>query len=292
MLFGHLLGLYEKALPPDWSWEERLKAAKALGFDYIEISVDESDARIERLFWDKKQCMELLMLSREMEMPFKSLCLSVHRRYPFGSTDTEIRSKAYELMTKAVLFANNLGIRVIQLAGYDVYYETSTEETVHAFMEGMKWTAKLAEKHQVMLGMEIMDTPFMNSISRHLWYEKELRSPWYKVYPDLGNLTAWGNDVETELEKGISSIVAVHIKDTKAVTATYPGQFKCVPFGMGSVDFIKCFRKLELLNYSGPYVLEMWYDPEIDNLQAISNALKFIRVEYSRAKNSASDTAS
>jgi L-ribulose-5-phosphate 3-epimerase len=285
MLYGHLLGLYEKALPLDWSWEKRLKTAKKLGFDYLEISIDESDGRIERLFWDKKLRMDLLMLSRELDMPLRSLCLSVHRRFPFGSTNPATRAKAYELMEKAVLFADDLGIHVIQLAGYDVYYETSTAETVQAFKEGMRWSAKLAERYQVMLGMEIMDTPFMNSISKHLWYEGQLRSPWYKVYPDLGNLTAWGNDVETELEKGISSIVAVHIKETKAVTASFPGQFKCVPFGLGCVDFVKCFGKLEQLNYSGPYVLEMWHDPKTDNMQEISNAVKFINEQYSQVKD-------
>ena len=33
------------------------------------------------------------------------------------------RSKPYEIMEKAILLADDLGIRVIQLAGYDVYYE-------------------------------------------------------------------------------------------------------------------------------------------------------------------------
>jgi len=186
-------------------------------------------------------------------------------------------------MERAVVFAQDLGIRVIQLAGYDVYYESSTKETEGAFMNGMRWSAKLAEKYQIMLGMEIMDTPFMNSITRHLLYEEQIKSPWYKVYPDLGNLTAWGNDVEAELEKGISSIVAIHIKETKAVTPSFPGQFKSVPFGTGCVDFVKCFRKLEQLGYTGPYLMEMWNDPEIDNLSAIQNAMKFIGEQYSQA---------
>ena len=34
MLGNHLLGLYEKALPPELTWEERLRAVKELGFDY------------------------------------------------------------------------------------------------------------------------------------------------------------------------------------------------------------------------------------------------------------------
>lgn len=283
MLYGHLIGLYEKALPPEWGWEKRLSTTIELGFDYLEISIDETDERIERLYWDKEQRMDLLLACKKLNISLRSMCLSTHRRFPFGSADKKLRDKAYELMERAIVFAEDLGIRVIQLAGYDVYYEPSTKQSTEAFLEGMKRSARLAEKHQVMLAMEIMDTPFMNSIRKHLWYEEQLKSPWYKVYPDLGNLTAWGNDVEAELEKGISSIVAIHIKETKAVTGTFPGQFKCVPFGTGCVDFVKCFAKLEQLNYKGPYMIEMWNDPKIDNVEAIKEALRFINEKYDLA---------
>ena len=285
MLFGHLLGIYEKALPPEWSWEKRLKTAKELGFDYLEISIDEADERIDRLSWSKESRNMLLSLCHEMDMPIRSMCLSAHRKFPFGSADSIVQSKALDLMKKAIEFADDLGIRVIQLAGYDVYYELSTQESAEGFLEGMKWSSKLAEKYQMMLAMEIMDSPFMNSITKHLWFESQIKSPWYKVYPDLGNLTAWGNNVEEELEKGISSIVAVHIKETKAVTETFSGQFKCVPFGEGCVDFVNCFRKLEQLNYKGPYLIEMWNDPKIDNVEAIKDAIRFINEKYDLAMN-------
>lgn len=283
MIHGHLLGLYEKALPAEYNWKERLFTAKELGFDYMEISIDETDERINRLYWNKSQRMELLLTCKVLDMPIQSMCLSTHRRFPFGSADKKLREKAYELMERAIDFAKDLGIRVIQLAGYDVYYEPSTQSSVEAFVEGMKWSAKLAEQHQIMLAMEIMDTPFMNSITKHLFYEQQIKSPWYKVYPDLGNLTAWGNDVEMELEKGIASIVAVHIKETKAVTDNFPGQFKCVPFGSGNVDFVKCFAKLEQLNYKGPYMIEMWSNPKENDEDAIREALGFIQQKYDLA---------
>jgi L-ribulose-5-phosphate 3-epimerase len=283
MIYGHLIGLYEKALPAEYSWNKRLFTAKELGFDYMEISIDETDERINRLYWDKSQRMELLLTCKVLDMPIQSMCLSTHRRFPFGSADKKLREKAYELMERAIEFAKDLGISVIQLAGYDVYYESSTQSSVEAFMEGMKWSAKLAEQHQIMLAMEIMDTPFMNSITKHLFYEQEIKSPWFKVYPDLGNLTAWGNDVEMELENGIASIVAVHIKETKAVTDNFPGQFKCVPFGSGNVDFVKCFAKLEQLNYRGPYLIEMWSNPKENDEDAVGEALGFIQQKYDLA---------
>lgn len=39
------LGIYEKALPGGECWLERLQLAKELGFDFVEMSVDETDAR-------------------------------------------------------------------------------------------------------------------------------------------------------------------------------------------------------------------------------------------------------
>ena len=55
MLGNNLLGLYEKALPPEMNWEERLQTAKILGYDYMEISIDETDERINRLYWNEQQ---------------------------------------------------------------------------------------------------------------------------------------------------------------------------------------------------------------------------------------------
>jgi hexulose-6-phosphate isomerase len=47
----HPLGIYEKALPPELTWPERLALAKTCGFDFVEISVDETDLRLARLDW-------------------------------------------------------------------------------------------------------------------------------------------------------------------------------------------------------------------------------------------------
>ena len=46
---AYTLGLYEKAMPSDLSWREKLTAAKQAGFDFLEISIDETDAKLSRL---------------------------------------------------------------------------------------------------------------------------------------------------------------------------------------------------------------------------------------------------
>lgn len=283
MLGNHLLGLYEKALPPEMDWEERLGAAKALGYDYLEISIDEKDERLARLDWTQAERDALHRAIRRTGVPIMSMCLSGHRRFPYGSANAETRAKAHEIMEKAIRFAQEFGIRVIQLAGYDVYYEPSTPESLRLFAEGLRSACELAEKYQVMLAMEIMDTELMSSITRYQAYKAILPSPWFTVYPDLGNLSAWGNDTAAELSLGRHGMVGVHLKDTLAVTPDFPGKFKCVPFGTGCVDFTACFRQLEEEGYRGPYMMEMWYAPEQDWKREIAEAKRFIEEKFADA---------
>lgn len=283
MLGNHLLGLYEKALPSSMNWTERLRAAKELGFDYVEISIDETDDRLNRLTWNQEERAALHRALEETGMSIPTMCLSGHRRFPFGSADPEIRRRAHEIMEDAILFSREFGIRVIQLAGYDVYYEPSTPESLRYFEEGLAAACQMAEQHQVMLAMEIMDTPLMSSITRYKAYKTALPSPWFNVYPDVGNLSAWGNDVVKELELGGKEIVAVHLKETLAVTPDFSGQFKCVPFGTGCVDFPLCLGQLERQGYRGPYMIEMWYEPGQDWKQEILAAKTFMERQFALA---------
>ena len=38
---AYTLGLYEKAMPSDLTWKEKLETAKEAGYDFVEISIDE-----------------------------------------------------------------------------------------------------------------------------------------------------------------------------------------------------------------------------------------------------------
>ena len=43
---NYSLGLYEKALPAALSYREKLLTAAECGFDFIELSIDESDEKL------------------------------------------------------------------------------------------------------------------------------------------------------------------------------------------------------------------------------------------------------
>lgn len=242
----------------------------------MEISVDETPERMARLDWTLAERLAFFRASREAGVPVPSMCLSGHRKIPFGSADAAVRARAAEFMDKAIRFAGDTGIRVIQLAGYDVYYEPTTADSRARYLEGMQRALEVAARHQVMLALEIMDTTFLNSITKYLALKKQLPSPWFCVYPDLGNLTAWGNDVAAELTAGIHHIVGVHVKESRPVGPGFAGAFRDVPFGDGTVDFVGCFKTLHGLGYAGPFLVEMWTEKAADPLLEIRKAREWV----------------
>lgn len=113
-------------------------AGKELGFDFVEMSVDETDERLSRLDWSREQRLALVSAVAETGVRVPSMCLSAHRRFPLGSEDDAVRTQGLEIMRKAIQFAQDVGIRVIQLAGYDVYYQQANDETRCRFRDGLK----------------------------------------------------------------------------------------------------------------------------------------------------------
>lgn len=254
----HRVGLYEKALPNDLTWEQKLMHTKSLGFDFLEISIDESDERRARLDWDDETIYALRRLCEQQGIPLHSMCLSAHRRFPFGSADPAIREQAAIHMEKAITLSYKLGIRTIQLAGYDVYYEPANEETHLRFIEGMILSAKMAEKSSVMLAVEIMDTDYLNSLSKFEVLNRAVNSPFFTAYPDVGNISGWNYDVCAELALSQPHISQIHIKDTLKVTSESKGQFRDLVIGEGEVDFDAVFQTLKRIDCVVPLVIEMW----------------------------------
>lgn len=270
------LGIYEKALPRASEWARRLETAHDAGFDFVEMSIDESDDRLARLEWSGAERAAFRAAVGRAGVDVPSICLSGHRRFPLGSHDRAARARAREMLSRAIELAVDIGVRTIQLAGYDVYYEDSDDDTARWFEEGLRTGIERAERENVMLAMEIMDYPFMNSIPKYLNLKRRIQSPWFALYPDVGNLSAWDNDVVTELELAAAQIVAIHLKDTYPVTADSPGQFRDVAFGAGCVDFPSIFRRLAVIRYRGPFVIEMWTEKSADPVSEVIAARKWM----------------
>ena len=260
------IGIYEKALPFHVDWHERLAVARRTGFDFVEISIDESDERQARLDWSAKERASLRQAIAGSGVPIMTMCLSGHRKYPFGSADPAVRRRADEMMHKAIAFAVDVGIRIIQLAGYYVYYEPHSAASRDRYRAGLSQALDVAGQASVMLALENVDGNDVMSVTEAMRFVKDFNSPWFQIYPDIGNLAEHELSVSDELERARGHIVGLHVKDT------IPGEPRRVPFGQGVTPFTAAFRKLAEMNFNGPVLLEMWNDDAPDSLKIVEEA--------------------
>lgn len=276
------IGLYEKAMP-DVSPAEKLALTKEGGFDYMEISVDETDRKLARLDMTADERAAWRNAMAAAGVPIRTMCLSGHRKYPFGSHDPAARARSLEMMQKAVDLSADLGIRIIQLAGYDVYYETGDADTVAYFRENLQKAVDMAAAAGVLLGFETMETPFLDTVEKGMRFVREIGSPYLGMYPDIGNLknaaVLYGQAVVDDLAVGAGHIFAAHVKETK------PGLYRDMLLGQtdGHTEHVPCLR--ELLNQGvRMFTAEFWYHGEDNYRENIAAASAFLRNKLAEAE--------
>jgi len=256
----YLLGMYEKAVPADLSLKEKLEACKQGGFDWMEISIDETDEKISRLYWSKQEKDELVKAIKETGQPIYTMCFSAQRKYSLGSLGKEKHDKAMEIMEKAIDFSADIGIRIIQLAGYDCYYEEANEDTRNEFIKNLKIATRMAAKKGILMGFEtMMDRDFIDTVEKGMEFVNICQNPYLGVYPDIGNLAGARNDfgysktVNEDLLTGKGHILACHLKETK------PKTDRSVPWGTGLTDYVS---NIEILKDLGVRMFngEFWCD--------------------------------
>lgn len=274
MVNNYRLGLYEKSMPNTLTWREKLICCKECGFDWLEMSIDETDEKLARLQWTDKEINELKREMEQIGIPISTICLSGHRKYPMGSIDEKDAMRSMEIMNKAIELAYKLGVRIIQLAGYDVYYSQGSDKTKKLFESNLQKATLLASQYGIILGFETMETEFMDTVEKSMEYVSKVDSPYLGVYPDIGNLTnaakKYGHDVLEDLKNGKGHIVAAHLKET------LPGQYREIPFGEGHTDFYSTVTCLKSMGVS-MFVGEFWYVGQANWKEDCLFANKFLR---------------
>lgn len=273
---NYRLGLYEKAMPNSLSLPEKLALAKECGFDFVEISIDETDEKLARLKFKKEERQGLKEAIQNSGIGFSSMCLSAHRKYPLGGDD----GFSLEIMGDALQLAADLGIGLIQLAGYDVYYVPSTKETGERFKKNLKRCVEMAAESGVVLAFETMETPFMDTAEKAMAHIHEVQSPWLKVYPDLGNLTnaekLYGVPVLTDLRLANGHLAALHLKESA------PGIYRDCPYGTGHVDFPAAIKAALDMGVN-QFVGEFWHDGRTEPRKYLATAKAFLDAQFEKA---------
>jgi len=224
------LGIYEKALNAS-DLNELFKQVADLGFSFVDLSVDEDPVRIARLDWTAEERAEAKQSAVDAGISIGGICLSVHRKFGPGSNDPTIRAKALELLIKGIDLCADLGIPVLQIAGYYAYYEESTSDQRDRYLETLHAGLGHAAKRGVRLGLENVDGTDVTSIDKAEAIIDEMGSPWFGLYPDIGNFVVQGLDPLVEVKKAIPLAMAFHVKDARL------GVPRRVLFGEGLVPW-------------------------------------------------------
>lgn len=275
---AYSLGLYEKSMPNNLTIGEKLRETRKAGFDFMEISIDETEEKLERLKWDSGKKQEIVQEMWKTGTKIFTMCLSGHRKYPIGSEDKKTRDRGMEIMSDAISFAADIGVRIIQIAGYDEYYKPSNNNTRKLFFDNLRQSVKIASQKGVILAFETMETEFMNTVEKAMWYVNAVNSPYLQVYPDLGNITnaslLYGCPVSEDLKKGRGHIAAMHLKETA------PGKFREIPYGTGHVDFAEGIKTAGEMGVN-LYVGEFWYVGNDDWREQLKSANVFLKSQLS-----------
>lgn len=264
------LGIYEKALQWRGSWEAHLKQAAAAGFSFIELSVDETPEREARLCWTPEERTALREASERTGVALASLCLSVHRRIAPGSSDPATRERALQVLLDGIDLCADLGIPVLQVAGYYAYYEQPNENNRAWYIECLRQGTSYAARRGVLLGIENVDGNDIVSVSEAMRVVEDIASPWFQVYPDVGNIAEQGYPLTSELQRGEGHIAAIHVKDVRR------GEPRRVPMGQGIVDWDEAFAELARQGWSGRMMIEMWNDDADESVALAAAARAFI----------------
>lgn len=249
------IGLYEKAMRNTLTWKEKLQCAKECGYDYLEISIDVTEEKINRIYMDTEEKREIMEAIFDTGIPIGSMSVSALTKYALGDPDQAVRDRGMEIAEKSIQLSSALGVRTVMIPGYDIYYGESTIETKRYFLENIRKIAEIAEREGILVGFETMENNFMNTTGKAVQYVNMVDSAYLKIYPDAGNITnaavANRHDVCEDLSLGKGKLIALHLKETK------PDVYREVPFLTGHVEFERIINTAWKLGVRR-YVTELW----------------------------------
>lgn len=265
-----VFGIYEKALKPE-SFEHMFLNAAEAGYQSFELSIDSTDERLKRLDWGKEEVEKVWNAALRNDIKILTMCLSGHKRFPLGCSNADIVKIGMEMMQKAIELSVRLGIRIIQVSGFDVYdQEERTEETRKRYVDNIYHAVKMAERECVTLAIEPVEGNLL-AVRDTMEVIKQIDSLFLQIYPDVANINSLGIDPIAELPYGRGHIAAVHMRDS--LPFNYDAT---IPFGTGFLDFDGVFRKLDEIGFCGPMIVEMWNTDRSEYMDYIRQAREYM----------------
>lgn len=242
-------------------WDESFRAAAEVGFDGVELDIG-ADYRETVLWKEGPEAVEAMAENAGSKV--LAFCAGACWSISPASLDDGVRREIAQLLGDLTVFAQRLGAGVILVpvtpGGDDVTYL----EGRRRWIEEMKAVAPTAESHGVVLALENVGRGYGKSAQELIHLADGVQSPAVKVYYDIGNATAFGNDPVEEIRLLGPRIAAVHIKDRD-------GEL----LGEGVVRIRESVEALKQIGYKGDLILET--PPTDDPRAAAAHNLRYLR---------------
>jgi hexulose-6-phosphate isomerase len=225
--------------PSSFNFESVLHLSKTIGFDGVELNLDE-----EMLKTDREGRSKIADVAKSLDLELPSLCTGLFWKYNLASPDEKIRRKSIELMKQGCSFAADIDASVFLVVPGVATPEIPYKDIWNLSKESLLEAAKVAEDHAVTIGIENVWNKFLYSPLEFRSFVEEINHPNVKVYFDVGNAFLLGYP-EQWIKHLADLIVCVHIKDFQISTM----QFK--PLFQGDIPWQRIMKALSEVGYKG-----------------------------------------
>jgi L-ribulose-5-phosphate 3-epimerase len=235
-------GVLLDMLPANFSYADRLKFAREIGFEVLQAPTEPDEDKAE----------ELKKAADGAQIRIDSVMNMDHWKYPLSSSDPAVVEKSLAGMRTSLHNANLWGSEVVLLVPAVVNPQTSYREAWSRSQREIRKLLPLAEELKVVIAIEEVWNRFLLSPLEMAAYIDEFQSPWVKAWFDVGNVVLYGYPQDWIRTLG-PRIVKVHLKDFKRNKDSYAW----VNLGEGDIDWAAVREAFAAINYTGSATVEL-----------------------------------
>lgn len=227
-------------LPGNLSTEERMKLAKACGFDGVEAPP----------ITDPKECEAMRKAAKAAGIEIHSVIYGGWGK-PLSAADPKAREEGEQEVIAGLKGAKAMGADTLLLVPGRVNEDTMYRDVYERSQKSIRKIAPEAEKLGVVIAVENVWNGFLLSPMEFARYIDEIKSPYVKAYFDIGNVIGafgYSQDWIRTLGKRIQKL---HVKDFKLDGRQWTNLLD------GSVNWKEVHKAINEIGYTGYMTAEL-----------------------------------
>ena len=239
------------SMPPGSTVESGMRLAKELGYEAVELTVDETGEF--SLETSAEDLGKIKALADEIGLKLPTIATGLGWGFPAVGPDPAVCARAREITLGCLDICQALGAEVLLCVPGSVTGDYSYDAAVADLVTTFKELGPEAEKRGVIIGLENVWNKFMLSPVEFRDLVDDIGHPYVQVYFDVGNVMLTGFPDQWIRILG-ERIKAVHFKDFKCSIGTIDGFIDLLE---GDVPWDRVMAAFKEVGYDGAVTAEM-----------------------------------